>query len=96
MQPINFMTDDEFKELSREFLKFRHGFESRDFSDELFSQLTDHRKLIRELGHRLSALEEMLKTARCPSGCEQGSCAWCWDRNIELTALETYHKELQI
>ena len=90
------MSEDEFGEFEREFSKFRRGFEYKDFSDELFDQLKHHRKLVKELNHRLIVIEYMLRDASCPTGCENSKCAWCWSRTIELNALKTYHKELGI
>jgi hypothetical protein len=40
---------------------------------------------IEELQYRLSHCVELLKTAKCPSGCN-GKCTWCYEREIEVRA----------
>jgi hypothetical protein len=90
------MPEDEFKELENRLFEFTSGFDPHNVNDDVYEQFKIHRKLVIELAHRLHRIEALLKEASCPGNCGQGECAFCWDRNIEFDALQTFYKEYEL
>lgn len=58
----------------------------------LISALEKERRASAEFLHRWHAVADLLDGAKCPSDCASNKCTWCYEKDRELSAFESYKR----
>lgn len=90
---------EEYLELLRTDLKEIHelnGVEDSFFHIETVEYLLTHIERLlkdnKELTYRIDTTSKLLEAAKCPQECT-GSCAWCYDREVEIKSHKMFLKD---
>lgn len=59
----------------------------------LADRLKTERHMSHEFQYRWKQVAKLLCQARCPANCNKNTCAWCYERELELSAFKTYNEE---